>query len=409
MKNYFYLQLKRVSKVLPFVIVLTVALLITLTAILGGMFENFFSSEKNQKYTVAVAGDTDNNYFKLGLSAMQSFDETKFSIEFKEMSEKKAQKAMENGEVEAYIIIPKDFVENALSGDVDPITFVTSAGMEGVSGLFKKEITALVTDMVIYSQKGTYGLYDALSSNGLSKKAGQHMDKISIQYAELIFQRNRLYSVEELGVSDGLSTPQYYVCAVMVLMLVLVGLPFGSVYIRKDYSLNRLQLSRGYPVGRQVICEYLAYLIAMLLLTGVALIVVVLALRYMPAVTENVFPNGMPVDFIAKILPIVIMISAFNMMMFSFSGNIVSGLLLHFFALISMCYVSGCMYPIYVFPDIIKKIGTLLPTGIARAYLATSFTYDNSFDGLIGLLVYSGVFLAVAWLVRLRKTARVGG
>ncbi len=408
MKNYFCLQLKRVAKIFPFVLAVTVALLIGISAVLYGVLDMFYGSEDNKRFTIAVSGDTDNEYINWGMAAMRTFDETRFSIEFAKMTEEKAKKALQKGDISAYVVMPEDFVENAISGEIEPITYVTSAGMEGITDLFKKEITALVTDMVVYSQKGAYGLSAAFKDNGL-KGAGKHMDKISIEYAELIFERNELYSVEELGVSDGLSTPEYYVCAIVVLLFILIGLPFAAVYIKKDYAFNRLLLSRGYSTGLQIGCEYLAHLITMLLQTAIMFGLAIVSLKLMPITLSKDFSLDVLKEFAVKIIPVVIMISAFNIMMFELSSNIVSGLLLHFFAGISLCYISGCMYPIYAFPNAIKSISAFLPTGMARSYLATCFTYESSVGNLLGLIICTVLFYGIAWCLRFRKTVGIRG
>lgn len=408
MKNYFRLQLKKIAKILPFVMILTLTLIVGLSAILYGMIGIFQGSEKNNRFVIGVTGDTDNDYMRLGMAAMQTFDETRFSIEFAEMTEEKAQKAIETGEISAYIVIPEKFVDNALYGNIEPITFVTTAGMEGIKGLFKKEITSLVTDMVIYSQKGSYGLYDALSDNGYENIADKHLNKISIKYAELIFARGNLYKVNEVGVTDGLTTIEYYICAILVLLLVLVGLPFSAIYVKKDYALNRLLLSRGCSTFKQIIFEYSAHLLAMVLQVVMIIAVVLVAIKYMPAFDNGIFKN-IATDLIFKIVPVVIMLAAFNIMMFELSSNIVSSLLIHFFTSIALCYITGCMYPIYALPKALINLSAFLPTGMARSYLASSFTMDDSYNNLLGLIAYSVAFLMISWLIRYRKTARIRG
>lgn len=407
MKKYFYLQLKRVAKIFPFVLTVTIALLIGLAVVLYGLLAMFDDRADNQRFTIAVAGDTDNQYLSWGISAMQTFDETRFSIEFVEMAESEAQSALEKGEISAYVIIPDGFVEKAVSGEVDPVTYVTSAGMEGITALFKKEITSLVTDMVIYSQKGSYGVGMALDNNGFEEISNSHINQISLEYADLIFQRNQLYSVSELGISDGISTPQYYVCAILVMLLVLIGMPFAAIYVKKDYAFNRLLLSRGYSSVLQLGCEYGAHLIAMLLQSAVILLIVAAALGALPdSASKNMLTQSLG-DIVVKVIPVVVMLSAFNIMMFEFSNNLVSGLLLHFFAAISLCYVSGCMYPIYAFPKVIKNIAAFLPSGIARGYLATCFSLESSVSGFVGLIFYAAVFFGIALLVRFRKTVGI--
>lgn len=406
MKKYFYLQLKRVGKIFPFILAVTVALLIGLSVILYGVLDTFNRREDNKQFAIAVTGDTDNSYMKWGIAAMQALDETRFSIRFVKMDEADAKTALKKGTISAYVVMPEGFVEKAISGEIEPITYITSAGMEGLSTLFKNEITTLVTDMVVYSQKGAYGLDSALDDNGLADISYQHMNQISLEYTDLIFHRNELCRVDELGISDGLSTPEYYICAITILIFVLIGIPFSMVYIKKDYAFHRLLLSRGYSAQLQLSCEYCTHLFAMFL-QAAAIMLIIFAANIIPKVigSDTLSFHG----FLLKIAPIIIMISAFNLFMFELSNNIVSGLLLHFFLAISLCYISGCMYPIYAFPQIIKKIGSCLPTGIARSYLATEFTFDTSLPYLVGIILYTIAFYTLAWLIRYRKTTVVRG
>ena len=94
-------------------------------------------------------------------------------------------------------------------------------------------------------------------------------------------------------------------------------------------------------------------------------------------------------------------------MLFTLSGNMVSGLLLHFFGAIGLCYVSGCIYPISAFPMAVQRLAAWLPTGIARHYLSTAFSDTSDWLGLGGLVVYTLAFLGTALLIRWRKTAGI--
>lgn len=231
-----------------------------------------------------------------------------------------------------------------------------------------------------------------------------YMTELSLEYAELIFHRDGLYSVKELGMSDGLSTPHYYVCAISVMLLMLMGMPFAAIYIKKDYAFCRLLRSRGFSSAKQIGCEYTVHLLTLLLLTGVVLLTARVVLTGLPAAGES-FPE----DLAVRLIPVVIMVAAWNMMLFELSENMVSGLLMHFFGVISLCYVSGCIYPVYAFPKTIRQLAERLPTGLARSHLATSFTYEGAQDSLMGLLVYAVVFVSIALWIRFRKTARIRG
>lgn len=405
MKKYFYLQLKLAGKLLPFVLAVTLLLSLGLGLILSGLLTVLESSDSSRPFTVALSGDTDNDYMQWGLAAIQPSEGGQFSINVVEMPQDKAHSALEKGEISAYVIIPEGFMEKALTGQIDPITYVTSTGLEGIAGQMKREITQIVTKMVVYSQKGAYGLATALRHNTEIEDVYTPMSVLSLQYTDLILNRAEFYRVEELGVDNGLTTRDYYICAGLVVLLVLMGLPFGAVYIKKDRALTRLLRSRGYSAGQQLLCEYGAHGLAMVVLAGAVLAVAGLALALLPGSGIGSMPElG---SLAVKLLPVVVMLSALNMLVFNLSDSTVSGLLLHFFGAIGLCYVSGCIYPISAFPVGVQRFAAFLPTAVARQHLAAGFTGDGAWGSLGALLLYGLGFFAIALVLRVRKTAGV--
>ncbi len=405
MKRYFYLQIKRVLRVTPFVLAVTMALLIGLVSILGGAINHFSSTEENRRFKIAITGDIDDNYFEWGMAAMKTLDDTRFSIDFIESSEADAKKALYNGDISAYVIIPDNFIEKALHGEIDPIKYITTPGSSGIVTLFKNEVTQLVTDMVVYSQKGTYGIGDAMRDNGLKSQSSDAMNRISIQYADLIFHRSQVYTLEELGIENGLSMPQYFICGIMIMLLVLIGLPYVTVHIKKDRALDRLLISKGYSGLGQLSCEYAAHLLAMFLLVATVIGAIWAGMRLMPDIATDIMTAEQFMAFALRLIPVTVMLAVFNIMIFELSDNIVSGVLLHFFSTLALCYISGCLYPIYTFPQPVQKIAVFLPTGVARGYLSGCFTDSTHATQLIGLFVYTLLFFGAAFIARLYKTA----
>lgn len=403
MKKYFYLQLKLSARLLPFVLGVALALLLGIGLILSGLLADFRNSEEGKELTVALTGDTDNTYLQWGIAALQMGEDSPFSVSVVEMPQRKAHAALEKGEISAYVILPDGLMEKALAGeDFDPITYVTSAGVEGFSGFLKREITDLVTKIVVYSQKGSYGLAELLTDNNLDENVNSHMTALALEYADLIIHRDTLYTTQILGVSDGLSTGDYYICAATLLLLMLMGLPYAAIYIKRDYALPKMLRSRGFSPTRQLVCEYGTHLLCMLILAGVLLSLVAISL---PILQLTAMPDlG---DLALRMIPVLLMIAALNMLIFTLSGNIVSGLLLHFFGIIGLCYVSGCIYPITAFPTAVQRFAALLPTGIARYHLSTSFSHNPSLGSFAGLVLYASVFFVVALSVRTYKTSGI--
>ncbi len=406
MKRFLYLQFKKVLKLFPFLLAVTLVLATVLGIVIGGIMAK--SEQEKQTFNVAITGDRDNYYFKVGLSALQNLDETRFSVNIIDMDEKKAEKALQKGEISAYAVLPDNFIENALSGDVHPIKYVTTDGARDVSTLFKNEITTLITDMVIASQKGTYGLADAMYQNNIEGSVNGQMTNLTLRYVDLILNRTDMIEIQEIGAGNGLSIIQYYICGIFILFVMLIGIPFAPLYINKDNSLSRLLISKGYSSFVQLLCQYIAHLTALILLLAMAFLSLGLFGNRMGLSDGILGGNGLPETVLAT-LPVVIMFTSFNIMIFELSSSLVSGMLLHFFSTIVLCYISGCFYPIYAFPKAVQVISKYLPTGVAFDRLSLLFTGTSTFKSTVIVLAYAVLFFAIALIAKKIKTINYKG
>ncbi len=402
MLKYFFLQLKRLSRVFVIIMSVTLILVLGVSLILTMLTDRAVDSSEKQKFRIAMCGDTDGEYIKLGLNALESLDDSRFSLEIIVMSEEDARRSLLDGDISAFVILPENFIENALAGDFSTITFVTAAGQNNVVAMFKNEIAYLVTDLVVYSQKGTYGTYDALVNNNASDDAYELMNLISLEYTQLVFDRSGVYSYRALGISDGMGLIEYYICSISILFCMIMGIPFSCIYIKKDRSLDRIMLSRGYRERVVLICEYAVHALCMLLLCVMS----VMVLKYTGVTSGTLagIDREYLFDFAIRMIPIVLMISAFNIMIFELFDNIVSGVVSHFFLALSLCYTSGCMYPIFTLPKVMQQVSAVLPTGIARSYSAGAFTQQQCMSKLWMIAAYTLGFLCVAYIVRVYKT-----
>ena len=180
MRKYFYLQLKRNFKILPFILAVTAVMLVGVFIVVSGIARVTQDSEENKRFKVAITGDTDDQYTQLGMSVLQNFDDTRFSMEIVEMTTDDAEVALKNGSISAYVILPEDFIERAIYGDVDKVVYVTSVASQNAVSMFKNEVTGLITDIVVESQKGTYGIDEAVTQNGINDPYGKYMNQLSL-------------------------------------------------------------------------------------------------------------------------------------------------------------------------------------------------------------------------------------
>jgi ABC-type multidrug transport system permease subunit len=390
MKRYLQLQLKRVFRLLPAIFCVVAILFGSLTAVYSFLLQMNSQEQTQMKLKVGLVGTAGDIYWELGLAAMENFDSTRFAMELVPMEEREAAASMAAGEIAAYIVIPPNFMEEAFYGNILPLKYYGNAGAAGIVSLVKDELTGTINDILVETQKGIYGSGNAMNAQGYP--AGGIINSISLEYVELVMDRSDIYSVTELGISDGLDFEEYLLSGLAVLFLMLICLPFGTLFIRQDPALARMLSAKQKPALTQICCESLAMLGALLLVT-VALALVALLVGVFPLKKVNL-------KVVLALLPVFTMTVAFSMVIFEMAKDLISGMLLHFFLTLSLCFVCGCMYPVFFFPETVQKLAVWLPAGAARMQLGSCLLGEfSAWNGGL-LLLYTGVFFLISVGIR---------
>ena len=396
MGKYFCLQLKRSLRFMLPAMLVAAILFGCLALAYQAVVSLSDDSQDQAKIGIGVVGVAGDTYLELGMMALTSFDSSRFAIEFVEMSEEEAESAMRRGNIAAFVVIPDGFMDAAMRGEIMQLKYVCTAGSVGLVTMLKDEILKVVENILVECQKGTFGIGDALSDAGLS--SGGAVNDLSISYAEFVFARSKMYKVSQLGVSDGLGLEEYLLSGFCVVLLVLICLVFAPIMVCRDMSLARMLTANRKSALGQTFCDFAVYLLGILCIVAVLMVIAV-------------YSGWLELSFgvFLQWIPVVIAVAAMSFLLYELTQNLISGVLLQFFILLAMCFVSGCLYPVTFFPDSVQKLAYCLPTGIARAQLAESFAGMMDFTGMLALLGYGGLFFALSAFVRKAKVAFVRG
>lgn len=396
MDKFFWMQVKRLLRHIPGALLAAAVLLGGLLLVFQTVVDMEAKDMDKQKVPIALVGDTNDPYLQVGLTVFAGFDSTQFSLELHQMEFEEAQTKLTDGEIAAYVVIPENFMDEAMTGNILPLQFVSNNGANGLVSIFKEELTGVIARIVSASQKGVFGLDYAASSHHLP--VHDPMNEMSVRYGELVLARSRVYTLEELGIADELGLEGYMLCGLSVLFLMLCCLPFAPLLIRKDQALPQMLRAKGHSPARQTLVEYGAF--GLLLLGMVALLLAVAAL-----VAGETFPFF---SALLRAIPVVLMAAALSYMLCCFSTDLTSGVVLQFFVVLAICFISGCMYPVFVFPVGVQQVAAWLPAGLARSALSGCITGQSAGVAPWALLGYSGIFVAVAAFVNTRRIKGVG-
>ncbi len=396
MKKYCYVQLKRLLRLLLPVLLVSAILFGCLMTAYDAMSKLSEESEDTTKFKIGVVGTGSDFYLRMALSAMESIDSSRFSIEMVEMDEPEAEKAMRRGKIAAFVVFPEGFLEAAFRGEIIPLRFVCTAGSVGLVSMVKDEFTRMIETMLIESQSGIYGAWDALESVG--QFSSKVINDMSIEYAEFVFRRGNMYQAVISESFDGLGMDGYLITGLCIVLFLLICLTFSPMMVRRDHALGRMLCAQGRGILMQVLCDFAVYLLGLLSIAGVILLYLVF---WMQADVDGMM--------LLKALPVLLSLGAMSFLMYELSTNLISGVLLQFFTALALSFISGCMYPITFFPETVQKLSVFLPTGMARTQIAHCILETHDMINTLALLGYGCVFWGCALLIRRIKITGVRG
>ncbi len=402
MGKYFVTQIKRMVRILPFVLCVVVILFGGMSVAYSGIMESFGKQDEQKQFAVGMVGTADDQFLQMGLAAVQSIESLQFSIEVvPDLTEQQAMEQLRSGVLTAYVVFPEGFMEAALSGELKTLDFVTTTGAASIVSIIKEEFTSLISNIILAGERGSFGISAALRDYGYWDIAGEATYELSLEYVELLLSRDQLYQVQELGITDGLGFDGYLMCGLCVVFLLLVSLPFAPVFVRRDMANPMLLLSKGTGSGKQVAAEALSYFAGMVLVLAVLLSAI------------GIFGSGTLLNLtgwkaFVVFLPVIVFVTAFGFFVFELSESLITGVLLHFALSVALSFISGCMYPIYFFPESVQKAAVYLPTSMARSQLSVLITGEPAGYEWAVLLSLSALLFVLSALVRRHKIAQSG-
>ncbi len=400
---YTHLQFKRAMHCLPFLFLSMLVLCLCLALAVTAITENEASSADQQRIGIGIVGDFESQYLGLGLSALQSFDSSRFFLDIEKLDEEEARNKLFDGELAGYAVVPEGFVDEAMHGKVGKLRFVTTDANVDLIHLLKQEVLTLISCVLVESQNGIYGMQDALAANGISDKTVSDLtDEMAVEYMGLILNRSNALQLDVIGISDGLSWGGYLFSAFCILLLLLSGIVCCPLFARQDHALFKRISARQYHPATQVMGEYLSFF---LIMASCLFLLVFLMLIGSDGISQAI-PELAGQDVLSllailvRFIPAIALVTAMQYLLYELSGSVVSGILMQVVSAAILGYVSGCFYPISFFPKAIRLLSGVLPPGIARGYISSLLAGTSTPQQLLLLLIYTAILLTLAGLIR---------
>lgn len=406
--NYIRMQIKRVGRSLPAVLLPAVAL-VGIAALLCQMIWSMSEdSADKKKVEIALVGDLSDPYLKLGMYVLEDMDPVHDTVTFLPMSEEEAIQKLDRGQITAYAVIPEGLVESIMRGENKKVTYVAAGGSAEMVSVLVRELLEAVSTFLVETQNSVYGMQRILEKYGMEEQIQAATVEFDLRYMDLFLNRAQIYEVKKIGLSNELSLQGYYVCSILLLFLLLWGIACSPLFVKKDLAFQKLLRAGGQKVWMQVTGEYVAYvlLMAVCVLAIAAVLAAGSRAVQVPVPEWEAAGQGELFLLAVRALPVMAMISAVQLFLFELVTGIVSGVLLQFLSAVCMGYLSGCFYPLSFLPSGIQKISSFLPSGIGLRYLDACMPGQaGAGRELPGIVISVLLFLGLTMAVRKRKLA----
>ena len=370
---YFYLCVKKTLRLVP-LFILTALLIMAVT-----VFALKNVGEDRSVIKIGICGDIDGMYLNIASAFLKNSGEVEI-VAFD--SEEQAMSSLKKGDIQGFATVPKGFIDMAMSGNNIPLTFTTVSSPAKLSQAITQEIISILSPVVYNSQNAVFGMRRYLSDIGQYRLANAETDKMMAEYILTLIQRDKLFDVTVVGISDGVGIRDYYKGALWVLFVVLCGV-IAQPRMKHDSCLSALLVFGRLGVISQVLCEWTAYTLTVCIASVLSCIAI--------------FGN---ISAVLGILPAMILLTAMQFLIFELSPSIISGSVLHFFIAVITSYISGLFYPSYFFPHALQEIGKILPVGQAFKLVKQTLSDTVTVDTVAVAVIISVILIALAMVKR---------
>lgn len=404
---YFRLQLKRVARVFPAILLTVLLLCGCLGLAAGAALEKNDSKESNMKVQIGLVGNID-SYMGVDLTGIIRLLSDRFGIEFIPMTEEEARKQLHDRKISTYAIIPDGIVDSIAYGDNDKkIVYVGAEGQRSISSIVMDEVADALSALITTSQAAIYGMQDYLLDTGQKKEIREATKEMNLAYIMILAEIYQMCDLETTGLDHSVSTMGYYLCSILIIFVLLCGISSAPLFTKKNMELPKLLKIRGQTVERQIGAEFLANLLLLFFCFALAGLLVGIVLKTgvvkMPEWPE--FEAGTYVRFLLGLLPTLLTLCAMQFMIYEWVTNMIGSILLQFLVTVGMGYLSGCFYPLYFFPEGVQRLGGVLPVGAALKYANAGIRGETDGWNLLLLLGYLALFLLLTFFIRKRRVA----
>lgn len=406
--RYIAIQLKIAGRKCPAIFALSLVFLVGTLLLAFSIKTASILDEKQNKVSVALVGDSSEEYLGVGIGLMTQMDYSQYTMDFVETTESEAKKLLKHGDIKAYIVIPEGFIESFAYGDIKKLTFVMRDETDGYGIVLAKEFLQMVSDYVIATENAVFSTFDVAQDLLPYSEIMSATDRLMLEEATLALSREDLYEVEYIGISYSLPIAGYYFCSLILMFMMLAGIAAFPYFSDRNVKKQRYIAGSGVRGYMQIISEYFAYTIYQCIFITLILFTAFLIITKKEIVISGVDITDM-IDasaFIRKMIPVSVAVCAWQFLIYEFAGSSKNVVSTQFFVLVFVAYFSGLFYPIDFYPIAVQKFSSVSLFGVLMRYMSSALLIEDLGASFFVIGLYVVLLLVFAALIRRKRIGR---
>ncbi len=335
------------------------------------------------------------------IDAVSQMKNTKYTCQFKRLTEKEAQKQIVQGKINIIFLIPHNYVASIIQGENKHITIRFSQGQTTIVSFLLRELCTAASSFILNSEAGIYTMQDYYRNHRLPRASKDELT-LNIAYIKEIAKLENGVRLEEVPIPSSYSQTSRFLASGIVLFFFLWGIAYGNLLASQNHAFQqKLRLfSLGYPL--QVILRNLAFFLVNVLGFAFLLMPAYILCRWQDINFPDA-PLSQPEHlwlFGASLLPILWLATSFIQWIYEVAQDKFGGAIFLFFSTLLLALLSGYFYPLDYLPLSIQRLAKTLPFYHGVEY-GLSCLYGNlSPIHLIWTLGYGSAFLGITMLWR---------
>lgn len=401
-KKWFIAEWKRAGAILPVILKRAVLLVLVIGLVAGAAAFCVTAGRQAQDERLMRVGyvASDNALTDMAVAYVQEMESIKALCTLERVSEEEGLALLQEGALTALVMLPENVVEEIISGQNTPVTVYLSAGnaldsreLGNLKSLLFQELANSAVGMLETAQAEIYAVQYVIgdlyeTDQALVQKLYDDINRFNIGAAA---GRENLFRTRTVSVTENDTYVIYYGSALLTIYMLLAGLFFGGFFCHSELWRTILEKRLGASRLWQVICGFFAGLLPMSV-TGL----LPFAALILPFVREQLH-----MELTLGVVVLLFLIMAFGvlyfMLIYRIFGEKRNALLAIGLLALIQAYLSGCIVPSALLPDLAYNIGKYLPA----SFIKSAFTVVLSGEGqkltsaALGLLAWCAVLLVL--------------